>query len=268
MSRGYPMFYRSNFKIEFVELEDVIPMEYKRINEDGLFIMPCMIDHDSLDLLIACVGDLTSYPRFDHQLNLLFYQLRLKPLRQTPTITAIDANHFIDYLKETTQFYTDIRHIIDVSSLFVLRGFPYDVSEYEKTKIVPIDDDVNRFDQPRLIIGGNNEKLLTYIKAFNMKKARYQDGYYSIFINVRSSTNDSDILFDTKFINMVVSGCLVIHVLQSSETGSATTKWIREVIIPQILHISRLAYVIVVLDERFGHSTMYDDLRNHSIYVK
>jgi hypothetical protein len=55
------MFYRSNFKIEFVELEDVIPMEYKRISQDGLFIMPCMIDHDSLDLLVACVGDLASY---------------------------------------------------------------------------------------------------------------------------------------------------------------------------------------------------------------
>ena len=261
------MFYRSNFKIEFVELEDVMPIEYKRINDDGLFIMPCMIEHDSLDVLIACVGDLASYPRFDHQLNLLFYQLRLKPLRQTPTITAIDANHFIDYLKDTTQFYTDIRHIIDVSSLFVLRGFPYDVSEYQKTKVIAVEDDLTRFDQPRLIISNNNDKVQPYVKAFNMQRGRYQDGYYSVFINVHASSRDSDILFDTKFINTVVSGCLVIRIIQSFEPGSATTQWIREVIIPQILHISRLAYVIVVLDERFGHSTMYDDLRNQCIFI-
>jgi len=58
------MFYRSSFKIEFVELDEVVPIEYKRINDDGLFIMPCMIEHDSLDILIACVGDLRSYGRF------------------------------------------------------------------------------------------------------------------------------------------------------------------------------------------------------------
>jgi hypothetical protein len=258
------MFYRSNFKIEFVELEDVIPMEYKRISEDGLFIMPCMIDHDSLDLLVACIGDLRSYPRFDHQLNLLFYQLRLKPLRQTPTFTAIDANHFIDYLKETTQFYTDIRHIMDVSSLFVLRGFPYDVRDYENTKLIAVDDDFQLNGKPRLMLGGNNDKIFPYIRAFNMKNARYQDGYYFIQISAHSSSG-SDILFDTKFVNTVVSGCLLIQVLQSSETDKATSEWFKEIIIPQILHISRLAYVIVNLDERFGLSTLYDKLNENGI---
>ncbi len=261
------MFYRSSIKIEFVELDDVVQIEYKRINDDGLFIMPCMIDHDSLDILIACVGDLSSYGRFDHQLNLLFHQLQLQPLRQTPTITAIDANVFLDYLKDTTQFYTDIRHITDVSSLFVLKAFPYDVSDYQKTKVISVDDDFQLNGKPRIMIGGNNDRIFPYIRAFNMKKGRYQDGYYFIQIRLHTS-NGSDILFDPKFINTVVSGCLFIQVLQSSETDKATSEWFKRIIIPQILHISRLAYVIVSLDRRFGLSTMYDDLRNQGIIYK
>jgi hypothetical protein len=260
------MFYRSNFKIEFVELEDVMPIEYIRLNDDGLFLLPCAIDHDSLDILIACVGDLSSYGRFDHQLNLLFHQLGLKPLRQTPTITAIDANYFIDYLSNTTQFYTDIRHIIDVASLFILKSFPYDVSDYEKTKVVRVDDDFVIDGRPRVIVGGN-DKLFPYIRAFNMKKGRYQDGYYLVHINVRASSIESDILYDPKFINTVTSGCLVIRISQNSEIGKANVGWLNDVIIAQIMHISRLAYVIVNLDAKFGNSTVYDNLKAVSLYT-
>lgn len=261
------MFYRCSFKIEFVELDDVVPIEYKRINDDGLFIMPCMIEYDSLDILIACVGDLASYGRFDHQLNLLFHQLQLQPLRQTPTITAIDANVFLNYLKDTTQFYTDIRHITEVSSLFVLRAFPYDVSNYQKTKVISVDDDFQINGKPRVMVGCNNDRIFPYIRAFNMKKGRYQDGYYYVQISAHSPTG-TEILFDPKFVNTVVSGCLLIQVFQSSETDKATFEWFKKIIIPQILHISRLAYVIVSLDERFGCSTMYDELRNHGISYK
>jgi hypothetical protein len=261
------MFYRNNFKIEFVELEDVMPIEYIRLNDDGLFLLPCAIDYDSLDILIACVGDLSSYGRFDHQLNLLFHQLGLKPMKQTLTVTAIDANHFIDYLSNTTQFYTDIRHIMDVSSLFILKAFPYDVSDYEKTKVVMVDDDFMLNGKPRVNVGGNH-KLFPYIRAFNMKKGRYQDGYYLVHINVRTPSLESDILFDPKFINTVASGCLVIRVSQSSEIEKANFGWFQDVIIPQILHISRLAYVIVSLDGRFGGSTVYDKLKDNSIIYK
>ncbi len=261
------MFYRSSFKIEYVELDDVVPIEYKRINDDGLFIMPCMIEHDSLDILIACVGDLASYGRFDHQLNLLFHQLQLQPLRQTPTITAIDANVFLNYLKDTTQFYTDIRHITDVSSLFVLRAFPYDVSEYEKTKVIAVDDDFQINGKPRVMIGGNNDRIFPYIRAFNMKKGRYQDGYYFVQISAHSPIH-TEILFDPKFVNTVVSGCLLIQVVHNYETDQAASEWFGRIIIPQILHISRLAYVIVSLNEQFGHSVMYDRLINQSIIYK
>ena len=208
-----------------------------------------------------------SKTRFDHQLNLLFHQLQLQPLRQTPTITAIDANVFLDYLKDTMQFYTDIRHITDVSSLFVLRAFPYDVSEYEKTKVIAVDDDFQLNGKPRVIVGGNNDRIFPYIRAFNMKKGRYQDGYYFVQISAHSPTG-SEILFDPKFVNTVVSGCLLIQVLQSSETDKAESEWFRRVIIPQILHIRRLAYVIVRLDERFGYSAIYDEIRNNDIKFK
>jgi hypothetical protein len=97
-----------------------------------------------------------------------------------------------------------------------------------------------------------------------MKRGRYQDGYYFIQISAHSS-NGSDILFDTKFINTVVSGCLLIQVFQSSETDKAASEWFKGIIIPQILHISRLAYVIVSLDERFGLSTLYDKLKENGI---
>jgi hypothetical protein len=153
---------------------------------------------------------------------------------------------------------------MDVSSLFVLRGFPYDVRDYEKTKVTSVNDDFQLNGKPRLMVGGNNDRIFPYIRAFNMKKARYQDGYYFIQISTHSSSG-SDILFDTKFINTVVSGCLLIQVLQSSETNKATSEWFKGIIIPQILHISRLAYVIVSLDERFGLSTLYDKLKENGI---
>jgi hypothetical protein len=153
---------------------------------------------------------------------------------------------------------------MDVSSLFVLRGFPYDVRDYEKTKVIAIEDDFQLNGKPRLIVGGNNDRIFPYIRAFNMKRGRYQDGYYFIQISAHSSSG-SDILFDTKFINTVVSGCLLIQVFQSRETDKATSEWFKEIVIPQILHISRLAYVIVSLDERFGLSTLYDKLNENGI---
>ncbi|PKL56429.1 MAG: hypothetical protein CVV34_07930, partial [Methanomicrobiales archaeon HGW-Methanomicrobiales-5] len=147
-----------------------------------------------------------------------------------------------------------------------LRGFPYDVRDYEKTNVIAVNDGFQLNGKPRLMVGGNNERIFPYIRAFNMKRGRYQDGYYFIQISAHSSSS-SDILFDTKFINTVVSGCLLIQVSQSSETNKATTEWFKGIIIPQILHISRLAYVIVNLDERFGLSTMYDELREDCIKI-